>query len=208
MDPTMDLWGIIGAGEYVILALAVLLIAAIWIWIARYVSIRKSMKPAEEFMHRMRDYIIEGDIENARKLTESFNTPVARMLRQGVHLIGSHLHEVRAAVAAGTEQESEILRRGSRWLWWISIVSPLIGLGGTLAGLAVGFHGMQQSGTSGDFASFSAIVWPTFITLICGLAVGIISLTAYTALESYIFGTKTSLQSFANRFIDLLNEPL
>ena len=203
----MNFWDIIAAGVYVMIPLAILLIATVWIWIARSSSIGRSMNSADEIMHRLRDYIVEGDIENAAKICEGSDVPVGRIVRRGVERIGSPMYEVREAMREEEALESEKLKRGCRWIWWIAVISPLLGLGGTLGGMAVGFHILENSGLPGDFAQFTGIVWPTLITLISGLGVGIFALTAHTVLSGNISKTGLLLSDYSSRFIDLLNEP-
>lgn len=208
LDSPVNFWEVIESGEYVIIALAVLLVAVFWIWLARYIHVNKLMKPTTDFMHRIRDFVIEGDLENARQIADSGRAPVCRIIGRGVRIIGRPMPELAAGIHEALNLEIMDMKKGLRWLWWGAVVAPLIGLGGSLAGISEALRRIAESGVPGDMGMLSEALFPTFWTLVAGLGVGVVSLTFFSSLSGHLDRAEKILSESGERFIDLLNEPV
>jgi len=62
-------------GGWPMIPLVILLILAIFIYIERYLTIRKANTDSEEFMKQVRRHVLAGNIEAAKGLCESRTTP-------------------------------------------------------------------------------------------------------------------------------------
>ncbi|MGB2190793.1 MAG: MotA/TolQ/ExbB proton channel family protein, partial [Flavobacteriales bacterium] len=82
----------IGGGAVMIL-LALMSIAAIYLFFERTMAIAKAEKVSPDFMNKIRDYIGQGSFDSARNLCQSSNTPMARMLDKGISRIGKDLKD-------------------------------------------------------------------------------------------------------------------
>ena len=131
----MTFWETIERGEYVMFALALLLIVIVCIWWVRGAALSGRKKRYPALMQRVRDHITEGDLENAHQFCEASDNSGSRMLCAGIRRIGRPMNEVRDAMADVAEIEKEKMARGSRWLRGIAVIAPLLGLGGTLVGI-------------------------------------------------------------------------
>ena len=202
----MDFWEILRSGVYFIIPLAVLLIAVVWIWWRRSYLIKKNLKGQDALMSRIRDYVIEGDLENAGQLCRLTDSPAARIIGRGVNRIGYSIREVSEAMAEIATIEKSDLGGGRSWLRVIAVISPMLGIIGTLLGITEIFFSMQDSAGVPD-SVICNMISPSLITVICGFAVGIISLVALTCLDGLVEKGSTSLTSLCVKFLDLLNEP-
>jgi len=81
----------IGGGAVMIL-LALMSVAAIYLFFERTMAIAKAEKVSPDFMNKIRDYIGQGSFDSARNLCQSSNTPMARMLDKGISRIGKGDH--------------------------------------------------------------------------------------------------------------------
>lgn len=210
MNPESDitLWQAIEAGEYVMIAVTVVLLAALWIYVARMVKIGKDMKPASHLMARIRDYVVEGDIENARHACERSGIPVAKVVEKGLSRIGRQMIEVMQVMEEASAIEKEWMQRGLGWIHALAVISPLLGFGGTLAGIMVALRWLAMSGPLADMADIAAAIWPSFITVLAGIAAGIIILVFKTSLQGRILRAERDIDNSAADFINLLNEPI
>ena len=86
------------AGGWLMWPLLALLGVAIFIFVERFLAIRKASSVDENFMHRVRDYIYEGKIQTAIKMCRSTNTPIARMIEKGIGRIGRPMTDVQNAI--------------------------------------------------------------------------------------------------------------
>ena len=67
-------------GGWIMVVLLLLSLLAIYIFIQRFMVIKRAGKEDENFMNRIKDYIHEGKVESALNLCRSTNTPSARMI--------------------------------------------------------------------------------------------------------------------------------
>ena len=88
----------IGGGAVMIL-LALMSVAAIYLFFERTMAIAKAEKVSPDFMNKIRDYIGQGSFDSARNLCQSSNTPMARMLDKGISRIGKDLKDISVSIA-------------------------------------------------------------------------------------------------------------
>ena len=203
----MTFWDTVERGEYVMIALAVLLIIIICIWWVRSAKLGRQRKTYPEMMQRVRDHVMEGDIDNARQICEGISSPGARIVEKGLSLIGRPISEVISSMQEMSHIEKDSIGRGSRWLRLIAVVSPLLGLGGTLVGVIDRLRDLGEGGPTVDLSMLCAAISPTIVTTVAGLGVGIFSLIAFTGLEAKIDSSRRSVDEVEMEFIDMLNEP-
>ena len=203
----MTFWETVERGEYVMIALAVLFILSVCIWWVRAAKLNRQRKTYPVIMYRMKDHITEGDIENAQKFCQSLSSPGARVISVGLTRIGKPMPEITADLQTVSNIEKEEMAKGSRWLWAIAVISPLLGLGGTLVGIIDRLKDLGEMGASVDLSMICGAISPTIVTTVAGLGVGIFSLIAYTFLEAAIDSSRRDLDKVAVDFIDILNTP-
>ena len=203
----MTVWTTIERGEYVMFALAVILIVIVLIWWIRGASLVKERKDNPTLLQRVRDHVVDGDLENARQICSASSTPGGRVLESGIKRIGHPITDVEMALNDHREIEVERFRRGVGWLKTFAIICPLLGFGGTLVGLIDRLRDLGEQGALVDISMVCAQVAPTIVTTVAGLIVGIFSLVALTFLESTVNVSRRRLEELCAQFTDLLNEP-
>ena len=70
------------------IVLALLSAVAIFIFIQRFLIIRRANKSDESFMNRIKDYIHDGKIDSAINLCRKTRSPSARMIEKGISRLG------------------------------------------------------------------------------------------------------------------------
>ena len=71
---------------------------AIYIFVERFIAIRKASKIDQNFINKIRDFIYEGRMEAAVDLCKSTDTPIARMIDKGIERIGRPMTDVQNAI--------------------------------------------------------------------------------------------------------------
>lgn len=203
----MTFWETVERGEYVMIALAVLFIFSICLWWIRGAKLKKQTKSYSELMLRVRDLVVEGDVDNALQICDSVSTPGARIIESGLRYIGKPMPEVSSVMQERTRIEKETLRKGCRWLRAIAIIAPLLGLGGTLVGVIDRLRDLGESEQMVDLSMLCHSISPTIVTTVSGLGVGIFALIAYTFLEGTIDSSGRQLDELSSDLTGLLNEP-
>ena len=194
-------------GGYIMIPLAVLLIVSIYIFIERCIALHRASKSDDNFMKRIRDYIMEGDIENAVILCKRTDTPYARLILKGVNRIGRPMNDVLVAIENTGNIEVANLAKGFTWLSTTAAGAPMLGFLGTVVGMIEAFFALANAGTSANITVLSSGIYQALVTTVAGLVVGIAALFAYNYLVSRVNRIMNSLEARTMEFMDLLNEP-
>ena len=203
----MTFWETIERGEYVMFALAVIVIASVLILWIRSARLAGNRNATRKMMQKVRDYVVEGDVDNALQLCRATFSPGARVIASGLGKMGQPIAEVKDAMAETAEQESHNLSVGTRWLRTFAVVSPLLGLGGTLVGIIDRLRDMGESDVDVTTSMVCEALAPTIVTTVAGLGVGILALIFLTILEGRVGAATRRVEGLGNEFLELLNEP-
>ena len=202
----MTVWETVERGEYVMIALAVLIIVIVCIWWVRGVKLRRQRRTLRVLMPRVRDNVVESDIENAIQFCQSMSTPGAKVIGAGLQRIGRPITEISLAMHEVADIEKKSMAKGCRWLLAFAVIAPLIGLGGTLVGIIDRLRDLGELGPMADISVLCNNLAPTIVTTVAGLITGVFSLVAYTFLSGNISVSRQSLDQTSADFINLLDE--
>ena len=207
-EATMSLADLYLAGGWVMHIISILSLAAIYIFIERYLVIRKATKNDNTFMNRIKDYMYEGKVDAAKQLCRSSNTPHARMIEKGISRLGRPLTDVTAAIENVGKMEIYKLEKSFPTLATIAGAAPLLGFFGTVIGMVQAFYEMSQAGNSLDISTLSGGIYVALLTTVWGLIVSILSYFGYNALVVRVEHVVFRLQATTEEFMDILNEPV
>lgn len=205
---TLPFWSLVMDGGYIMIPLAILLLVVIYVFTERIISINRAAKEDKSFMHRIRDYVHETDIESARNLCHKTDTPYARLIDKGLSRIGRNMNDVLVAIENTGNIEVANLGKGLPWLSTTAAGAPMLGFLGTVIGMIQAFFSMASAGTSANITVLSSGIYQALVTTVAGLVVGIIALFAYNYLVARINRVMNSLETKTMEFMDLLNEPI
>lgn len=205
--PSMSLWELCLQGGWTMLPLAVLLIWCIYVFFERYLAIKAAEHEDENFMKRIRGYILEGETQSALNLCYATPTPYARLIAKGISRIGRTMNDVLVAIENTGNLEIATLSRGLPWLATTAAGAPMIGFLGTVIGMVQAFYAIAQAGSSATIDSFADGIYAALVTTVAGLVVGIVALFAYNFLVARINKIMNRLEARTMDFMDLLNEP-
>ncbi len=194
-------------GGAVMISLALMSIAAIYLFFERTMAIRKAEKVSPDFMNKIRDYIGQGSFDSARNLCQESNTPMARMLDKGISRIGKDLKDISVSIENIGKLEIYNLEKNLSSLGTIASAAPMLGFLGTVLGMVQVFVDMEQVGTV-SVEHISSGTKQAMITTIAGLVVGIIAYMAYNNLVSKVSKVIHKMESTTIEFIDILEEPV
>lgn len=187
--------------------LALLLLIAVYVFIERTIAINAASREDENFMRRIRGYILEGEIRSALNLCQNTATPHARLIAKGISRIGRPVNDVLVAIENTGNIEIANLSRGLPWLATTAAGAPMLGFLGTVIGMVQAFYAIAQSGSSATIDSFASGIYSALVTTVAGLIVGIVALFAYNFLVARINKIMNRLEARTMDFMDLLNEP-
>ena len=195
-------------GPWIMIPLLILSIIAVYIFIERYVAIKKASKEDKTFMDRIKDYIIDGNLDSATKLCQQMNNPMARMVEKGISRLGKPMNDVLVAIENVGNIEANKLEKGFNMLATISGGAPMLGFLGTVIGMVQAFYDMANAGSNVDITVLSNGIYTAMVTTVAGLVVGIVAFFAYNFLVSMLDSVVQKMETRTMEFMDLLNEPI
>ncbi|MDO4790486.1 MAG: MotA/TolQ/ExbB proton channel family protein [Porphyromonas sp.] len=195
-------------GGPIMIILLLLSILAIYLFMERYLVIRKAARTNHTFMNQIRDYMKEGKISSALSLCEVEGTPGARMIQKGLQRLGRPMQDLSVAVENVGNIEIAKLEKGLPLLATVAAGAPMIGFLGTVTGMIHAFFDMASAGNNVNISLLSSGIYEALVTTVGGLIVGIICLFAYNHLVYRIDHVVTKSETQALEFMDMLNEPI
>jgi len=205
---TLSLFDLAVKGGWIMIVLAILSVIAVYIFIDRFIAIKKASKEQKSFMDNIRNFIIEGKIEQALDTCRINEGPIARMIEKGVMRIGRPLSDVNTAIENVGKQEVAKLEKGLPILASIAGGAPMIGFLGTVIGMVRAFYDMATAGNNIDVTLLSNGIYTAMVTTVGGLIVGIIAYFGYNILVARVNNLVTQLEAKTTEFMDILNQPV
>jgi biopolymer transport protein ExbB len=204
----MSYWQLAVKGGWVMIPIALLSILGVYIFIERYLAIKKASTIDNNFMNRIRDYIHEGKVENALTLCESYTDPASKMIEKGIRRIGRSLADINTAIEIVGKIEIAKLEKGLPVLASVAGGAPMLGFFGTVTGMVRAFYDMSMAGNNIDITLLSSGIYIALITTVGGLLVGIPAFFGYNYLVTRIENLVNKLEANSTEFMDILNEPV
>jgi biopolymer transport protein ExbB len=205
----ITIWDMAVSGGWIMVVLALLLVLAIYIFIERYLTLSAALKGESDnvFMNNIRQYVHEGNIEEARALSKQTPTPLGRMIDKGFSRLGRPLPDIQAAIENEGQLEVANLERRVSLVATVASLGPMIGFLGTVVGMIAAFQEMAHAGNNIDIQMLASGIYTAMVTTVGGLIVGIICYFLHNILVTRINKVVFELEVRANEFMDLLHEP-
>ena len=206
-EETLNVWSLCLKGGIIMIPLLILSLVSIYIFIERWLALRKAATEDATFMKKIKDYIHDGEIESAINLCKKTDTPYARLILKGISRIGRPMNEVLVAIENTGNLEVSALEKGFTWLATTASGAPMIGFLGTVTGMVQAFFALASAGSNANVTILASGIYEALVTTVAGLIVGIIALFAYNFLVSRVNKVMNQLEAKTMEFMDLLNEP-
>ena len=204
----MGLWELFSKGGWLMWPLLLLGGVTVFIFVERYMAIRKASGLDMNFMNRIRDYISDGKIRAAVDLCRKTNTPIARMIEKGIERIGRPMGDIQTAIENVANLEVSKLENGLPFLATVAGGAPMIGFLGTVLGMVRAFMNLSTAGGTVDMALLSGGMYTAMITTVAGLIVGIPAYFGYNYLVARIEKLVFRMEANSIAFMDILNQPV
>lgn len=153
--------------------------------------------------------IKHGDRARATQTLSGITGPVAHIMRVTFECVANRDMSQKS-------KEAEITRVGSadiryleshlRGLEMIAMISPLIGLLGTVLGMITSFSKLSLAGTRVDPTVLAGGIWEALLTTAGGLAVAIPALAAHYILDGVIEKVRATMKDVSVQILSLEDE--
>ncbi len=208
IEKMLSLWELSKTGGIVMIVIVILSVIALYIFIERFLTIKKAAREDLNFMNNIRDFIHDGKIDAALSLCKSKDSPIARMIEKGVTRIGKPLRDIGTAIETVGKLELYKLESNLAALATIAGAAPMLGFLGTVIGMIKAFHAMYISGNNIEISQLAGGIMQAMVTTVAGLIVGIIAYVGYNMLVARVENVVYKMEARTTEFLDLLEEPV
>lgn len=193
-------------GIAIVAILLLLSVIALYIFIERYLTIKRAGRIDETFMNNIRASVVSGNIAGAKALCQTTDSPVARMVEKGLLRIGKPLRDIDAAIENVGNLEIFKLEKNLSTLASIAGAAPMIGFFGTVTGMILAFYKMAtEANVTPDVLAGG--IYQALITTAFGLFIGILAFVGYNILVASVEKVVFNMERTTTEFMDLLQEP-
>ena len=194
-------------GVAIVGILLILSVIALYIFIERYLTIKRAGAIDQTFITNIRNSVQTGSIEGAKALCRNTDSPVARMVEKGLMRIGKPLNDIETSIENVGNLEIFKLEKNLSALASIAGAAPMIGFLGTVTGMILAFYKMasEQNVTPDVLAGG---IYQALITTAFGLTIGIAAFIGYNILVSRVGKVVYNMEQTTVEFMDLLQEPV
>ena len=206
-----SLWSIVGRssqgfGLVINIALALMLGYAIFVFVERFLALRKALKEEDNFLANIKTYLSDGKIDQAKDLCTRSTSPSARMLEKGIARIGKPIESIAASIENSGKLEVLRLEQRLSFLATAAGAAPMIGFLGTTIGMVKVFIDLENAATL-EIQTIAPGIMTAMVTTVAGLIVGIVAFMGYNYLVGRIGNVVYQMENAALEFMDLLNAP-
>ena len=205
---SMGLGDLILAGGWLMIPLALLGAICIFIFVERFLAIRKATQIDPNFMSRIKENIYDGKVNAALQLCRNTDTPIARMIEKGIERIGRPVSDIHSSIENVANLEVSKLETGLPFLATIAGGAPMIGFLGTVIGLVQAFMDMAAATGGVDIGVLSSGMYTAMVTTVAGLIVGIPAYFGYNYLVARVEKLVFQMEANSMAFMDILNQPV
>jgi biopolymer transport protein ExbB len=193
-------------GGYVMYPILFLFTAALFLFIERYLYIRKTSRIDENFLHNINELLLSGNIQGAVTYCKNSKFPIANLLERGLGRLGSPIRDIEDAIENKAKLEIYNMEKNLGILSSIARIAPMFGFLGTVTGMIRTFHNISTSNKI-EISTIASGIYEKMVTSASGLIVGIIAYVMYTLLTTMIDRSINKMEIVAMDFIDLLHKP-
>ena len=205
-DGQISLIDLLKLGGWVMVPLAILFLATIYVFFERMIAIRKASRIDDNFMNIIRDHIVNGNVSAARSYAKNTNNPVARIIDKGIQRIGKPIDNIEKSMENVGKLELYNMERNLSVLSLIAGIAPMFGFLGTIIGMFQLFYRLA-SGSDFNIQTMANGIYTKMITSATGLIIGLLAYVAHNYLSTQVDKTANKMEASSAEFIDVLQEP-
>jgi biopolymer transport protein ExbB len=201
----LSLFSLLKEGGLLMFPLLICSVLMVYVFVERYMAIKKVSVIDANFINRIREQIMSGNIQSAKSVCKSSDSPVARMIEKGINRIGKPIDSIEKAMETTGKLEVYQLEKNMAVLSTIARIAPMFGFLGTIAGMIILFFNIQHQGFS--LEGIAGGIYTKMVTSATGLIIGLLAYVGYDYLNAQINKTVNKMEIASAEFLDILQEP-
>lgn len=190
-------------GGFIMIPILLLSIFSIYIFIERFIYIRKTTVVDRDLVFGIIGEIRNKKYQDALLQSQNNSTSLGRILESGLNQKGKTPKELENYMEATANLEISEMEKNTGYLGIIAGIAPMLGFIGTIAGVIKIFYNISLA----DNISIGIIAGGLYQKMICsgtGLIVGVIAYSCYHYLQMMIDRYSIDMQRQVNEVIKVL----
>lgn len=201
----ISLFQLLREGGALMIPLLLCSLLLVYVFVERLMAIRKASRGDAQFMQRIREQITTGNIQAAKSLCKSTDTPIARVVDKGISRIGKPIDHIEKSMESTGKLEVYQMEKNLSILSTLAGIAPMFGFLGTIAGMIILFFNVQHQGFS--LEAIAGGIYTKMVTSAVGLIIGLLAYVAYNYLNAQINKNVNRIEAASVEFLDILQEP-
>jgi biopolymer transport protein ExbB len=176
---------VMGGGVFFMSALLAISVVMVWLVIDGWLRTARGRLAPEPLAAALRQRLAAGDYENAVALARRDDSALGRVALAALGQAGHGPQAVEDAVFEQTERERAAFQARISYLSVIGVITPMIGLNGTVFGMIRAFNTLGAGG-AGDSARLASAIGTVLVATAGGLLIAIPAFAAYYILRNRV----------------------
>jgi biopolymer transport protein ExbB len=201
----ISLFYLLKEGGVLMIPLFICSIVMVYVFVERWLAIRKATGNDAAFMMRIREQMQAGNLEAAKALCRNTPGPESKMVEKGLSRIGKPIDQIEKSMENTGKLEIYQLEKNLSILSTLASIAPMFGFLGTIFGMIVLFFDIQHKGFL--LENFAGGIYTKMVTSAVGLIIGLLSYIAYKYLNAQLNRKVYRMEAATGEFLDILQEP-
>jgi biopolymer transport protein ExbB len=174
------------------------------VFVARLLVLQRGRITPARLSGQVRDLIVREEFPQALTLCRMDDSPMARLYLAGLRQRDKPREVTKELMLEVGRHEAILLGRGLPVLDVVAVISPLLGLLGTVWGMIAVFQAIEVHGV-GNAGALAGGIETALYTTFAGLLVAIPVRVAHSFLQSRVDGLIMHMEELALEFLDLVS---
>jgi len=188
-------------GGLVMLVLGIASICMVWFTAEGFVLLRPKKLAPPALIARLREAFSAGNYQEAWNICKTNRCFLSSVLAAGLERIGRNKDAVEFAIEETAVRESHDLKTNTTYLSVIGVVSPMIGLTGTVWGMMGAFQALGNSGITNP-ALLASKIGAVLVATLSGLIVAVPAFVFFYVLRARAQSAILYAESQVYRLLD------
>jgi biopolymer transport protein ExbB len=194
----IDMWS---QGGFVMYILAAGSICLVWFTIEGFVTLRVGKLAPKAVVARLRDAITSGNFQEAWSICKANPCFLSAVVGAGLERIGRTKDAVEFIVEETALREANYLKTNTTYLSVIGVVSPMVGLTGTVWGMIGAFRTLGANGISNP-SELAGKIGEVLVATMSGLVVAVPAFIFFYILRARAQNAILSAESEVYKLLD------
>jgi biopolymer transport protein ExbB len=166
-----------------LILLGIASVCVVWFTFEGFMLLRPRKLAPPALIARLREALTAGNYQEAWNICKSNKCFLSAVLGAGLERVGRNKDAVEFAIEETAVRESTALKTNTTYLSVIGVVSPMIGLTGTVYGMIKAFHTLGENGISNP-SQLAANIGEVLVATMSGLVVAIPAFVFFYVLRA------------------------